>query len=588
MNFLADIWRLLDRAQRRRVLAAQLISFLMASCTVAGIAAISPFFAVLADPKLIVQNRLLARLHGYFGGYSDHDFILLLGVGFAGMVVTANLLNGAGFYVMQRIALRIGDDMRSMLFREYLHRGVLFHAGAHSATLCGNVAYETERAIITALDSTFVLVTNVVTALLIVASVLFSNAPAAVAILSTLIGGYGVIYLAVRGKIYRAGRSRSALASARTKLILESFAAIKEISVGHTQGYFQRRFEQASIGLSRVMAGLDALTNTPRYLMESIAVCGLVSISVLLNEPRSVGQWLGQLTFLAFAVYRLLPALHQAFASVVRIRAAGASYAGIAADLKDARSRRVDAPVSAPSCNEPPPSVQLSHVSYRYKPTRRAVLQDVSLSIEPGSIVGLIGTNGSGKTTLVDILAGLLVPDSGQILVDGAVLDGNLRRRWQSRIAYVPQSTTLLDLSVEQNIALGVESKHIDQARLSNAIRLARFDEVVAGLPAGCQEVIGERGARLSGGQRQRLGIARALYANAPVLLMDEPTSALDPSAEDEVMAAIQGLRGFRTVILVTHRMNTLRACDSLYELHQGRIVRSMRSEVLRDAGDVA
>ena len=487
MSFLADIWRLLDRAQRRWVLVAQFTSFLMASCTVAAVAAISPFFAVLADRRLIAQSRLLSHLHGYFDWQSDRDFVVVLGASFAAIVVVANLLNGAGSYVMQRIALRIGDDMRGMLFREYLYRGVLFHAGAHSATLCGNVAYETERAIVTALDSTFVLITSAATTILIITSVLFINPLAAAAILAALIGGYCVIYLSVRGRIYRAGRLRSGLATARTKLILESFSAIKEISVGHRQAYFQTRFEESSAGLSRAMAYLDALTNTPRYLMESIAVCGLVSISLALSEPSGVGRWLGQLTFLAFAVYRLLPALHQAFASVVRIRAAGASFEGIAADLRQARVRRVDAPLPRPSAPEPPTSIRLVHVDFRFGPASRLILDDVSLVIEPGAIVGVIGSNGSGKTTLLDILAGLVIPDSGQVLVDGVPLDAKLQRSWHSRIAYVPQTTCLLDLTVEENIALGVEPKHIDQGRLRTATRLSKLDDVVAALPGGYQ-----------------------------------------------------------------------------------------------------
>ena len=579
MRFLVDIWRLLDATQRRRVLLAQLISLVMAACTVAGIAAISPFFAVLADPRLIARNRLLAQLHGYLGSQSDREFIVLLGIGFAGIVLAANCLNALGYYAMQRIALKLSDELRGNLFREYLQRGILFHAGAHSATLCGNVTYETERAIGTTLESAFIFVTSGSTAILILASVLWVNALTAVSILGVLGGGYCIVYLLLRARIFRAGRIRSSLAAARARLTLESFGAIKEITIGHRQPFFQRRFDESSAGLSRSIAGLDRLNSAPRYFMESLAVCGLVGLALALSASRERDHWLAQLTFLAFAVYRLMPALHQVFGSVLRIRAAGASFAMIGADLRLARIRRVVSSDQPARGNETPASIECSGVCYRYRTSSRLILDEVSLRVEPGSIVGLVGSNGSGKTTLLDLLAGLLTPDSGQVLVDGVPLDDRSRSSWQSRIAYVPQHAFLLDMTVEQNIALGVEPECIDQARVRSACRLSRFDEVVANLPAGYQEIVGERGSRLSGGQRQRLGVARALYTTAPVLLMDEPSSALDPQTEKELMAAIRSLRGLRTVIIIAHRSGMLQACDKLYELSEGRIIRRPLAE---------
>jgi ATP-binding cassette, subfamily B, bacterial PglK len=574
--FVFDIWRLLGAAQRRWVLIAQLASLLMASSTVVGIAAVSPFFAVLAEPRLIAQSPILMRLYGDCGFRSDRGFIVALGIGFAVMVVFTNLVNWAGSYAMQRVALRVGDDMRTLLFGTYLHRNVVYHAGIHSATLCNNVAYETERSIVTTLESTFVLVTSLVTTGLIVLSVLLINAPAAVAILSALLGGYCCVYLAVRKRIFRAGHLASMLAAARMKLILESFGAIKEVTVLRKQAFFQRRFEQSSRRLSRLTAYLDVLTQSPKYVMESIAVGGLVGIALVLSEPSGPGRWLAQLTFLAFAVYRLLPALQQAFASIVRIRTAGASFAVIAADLLQGRTERRECSAGLELPGEAPRrSIELSNVSFRYEGSSRPALDAVSLTIVPGTIVGFIGSNGSGKTTAADILAGLIVPDSGHVLVDGVPLDDTTRRAWQSRIAYVPQSTFLLDLTIAENIALGIEPGQIDQARLRSAAHLAKLDDVVNLLPGRYSQVIGERGVRLSGGQRQRLGIARALYSNAPILIMDEATSALDGSAEEDIMAAIERLRGVRTIILIAHRRNTWRRCDVIVELHQGKVTRS-------------
>lgn len=575
MSFLAQIWRLLDATQRRWVLMAQGASLLMASSTVVGIAAISRFFALLADPSLIARSQTLVRVRGYLGLQDNHDFVVLLGLGFACMVVATNLINWAGFYALQRVALKIGDDVQTMLFREYLHRDARYHNDTHSASLCNNVAYETERGVVTTLESTFVLITSLVTTVLVVSAVLIVN-PLASAIVGALIGGYGIIYVSLRGRIYSAGEVSSALAAVRTKLILETFGAIKEVTVARKQGFFEARFKEASSGLSQRIAYLGALTITPRYLMESVAICGLIAIAVALHGPGGLGPWLAKLTFLAFALYRLLPALQQSFASVVRIRAAGARFAIIAEDLRLARVRRIDPPAASFPLDGPPiRSIELRKVRFRYPASATTVLDEVSLAIVPGTIVGLMGANGSGKTTLLDVLAGLLIPDSGDVIVDGVPVTGAARAGWQARLAYVPQTPFLLDVSIAENIALGVEPDRIDRDRLRSAAQLARFDEVVKGLSRGYQERTGERGARLSGGQRQRLGIARALYSHASVLLMDESTNALDEEVEAEVMGVIEGLRGIRTVVLIAHRPSILDRCDLLYELQQGKVLRA-------------
>jgi ABC-type multidrug transport system fused ATPase/permease subunit len=196
----------------------------------------------------------------------------------------------------------------------------------------------------------------------------------------------------------------------------------------------------------------------------------------------------------------------------------------------------------------------------------------VSLHIPAGAAVGFVGANGSGKTTLVDLIAGLLVPGSGRIEIDGEPLDESNRMAWQSRIAYVPQSIFLTDNSISCNIALGIEEAAIDRERVAQAAALAQLDEFVSTLPDAIDHLVGERGVRLSGGQRQRIGIARALYTDAAVLILDEATNALDGLTEQELMTTIMRLRGRYTIILIAHRLSSVRACDAIFEFDQGRI----------------
>ena len=317
--------------------------------------------------------------------------------------------------------------------------------------------------------------------------------------------------------------------------------------------------------------------HSPKYVMECIAVVGLVAVALLAGGEDGIGSGLGQLTFLGFAAYRLLPTLQQAFLAIVKIRASRAGFAAILPDLRLARTNehRVDTPDSSSWRRAPRSEIRLKEVSFRYEPDRPPAVSAVSLRIPAGAAVGFVGANGSGKTTLVDLIAGLLVPGIGRIEVDGIALDDANRAGWQSRIAYVPQNIFLLDSTIAQNVAFSVPGREVDRERLLSAARLAQLDEFVATLPGGYDHGVGERGVRLSGGQRQRIGIARALYTDASVLILDEATNALDGLTEQELMATIARLRGRYTVILIAHRLSTVRACDVIFEIGQGKIVGS-------------
>jgi HlyD family secretion protein len=576
MNLVFDIWSVLTSRQRRWVLGAQFLSIIMALTTVVGIASIAPFFSVLGNPHLIDQSGPLVWLY-HLGFSSRRSFTVALGLAFMGLVLLANLINVIGSFVMIRLALRIGTDLQSILFAEYLHRPYCFHARTHSAVLFNNVIHETARATNHILQNAFSLITNIVTALFIVVSVMLLNPVVAAAMIVGLAGGYILIYLAVRNRLLRAGEIESHFYIEQTKVVNESLGAIKEILVLRTQNFFRGSFERSTRSVARAAARTQLIGQSPRYVMECIAVVGLVAVALLAGRREDgIGTRLGQLTFLGFAAYRLLPTLQQAFLAIVKIRANRAGFASIVPDLRLARANeyRVARPDS--SWREFPRSeIRLKEVSYRYEPDRPPAVSGVSLRIPAGAAVGFVGANGSGKTTLVDLIAGLLVPGTGQIEVDGIVLDAANRPAWQSRIAYAPQNIFLLDATIAQNVALSVSAGEIDRERLLAAARLAQLDEFVATLPFGYDHMVGERGRRLSGGQRQRIGIARALYRDASVLIMDEATNSLDGLTEQELMATILRLRGRYTVILIAHRLNTVRACDVIFEFDCGNVTGS-------------
>jgi ATP-binding cassette, subfamily B, bacterial PglK len=587
-RLLPDLWAILSRRQRHCVLWAQLLSIVMAFSTVAGVAAIAPFFAVLGDGDLIERSSRLHWLYTFGGFSSKRVFEVALGLGFCGFVVLANLINVAGSYLMTRLAWQISIDLQSTLFAEYLRRPYLFHAQTHSAVLFNNIVYETTRATNEILQNIFLLVTNLVTAVLVMLSVLLLNPRVAVGMILALAGGYALFYAVVRDRLLQAGEAQSRLFTQQTRVVNESLGAIKEILVMRIQRFFRDDFARASQQFARAAIHTQLVGQSPRYLMECVAVAGLVVAALIAGrEDEGIGPLLGQLTFLGFAAYRLRPILQQAYVAVVRIRANRRGFGNIADDLRLARARGNDDVAAVPGWRGlPRREIQLDRVSFNYETGRGAAVSEVSLCIPAGAAVGFVGANGSGKTTLVDLIAGLLVPASGTIAVDGAALDDSNRTAWQHCIAYVPQSVFLLDTSIAQNVALGVPLQSIDRQRVMEAAKLAQLDELVATLPGGYDHFVGERGVRLSGGQRQRIGIARALYTDASVLILDEATNAQDGLSERELMTTLLRLRGRCTIILIAHRLSTVRSCDVIFEFQQGRLEASGTYERMVGASD--
>ena len=582
MTLFTEFWAILTPKQRRGILAMQVVSMAMAFSTVSGIVAIAPFFAVLGQPELIDHNALLHWAYAHGGFSSKRSFVVALGFAFIAVMLIANLINVLGSLAMSRLALRIGTELQSVLFGEYLSRPYSFHIHANSTTLFNNILHETARVTNGILLNAFLLVTNLVTASFIILSILLLKPMIALAMIAGLAGGYALIYFALRKRLLQLGHTQSRFAIEQAQILHESFGAIKEIIVLQAQNFFRGRFERASKSFSLAAAHSQVVAQNPRHLMECVAAVGLVGLALVLGgREDGVGPWLGQLTFLAFAAYRLLPTLQQVFAASVRIRADRAALALIAPDVRQARTAihpTTPANFKRTDCawqGRPQKEIRLEEVSFRYAPDQPCALKGISLRIPARAAVGIVGVNGSGKTTLVDVIVGLLAPSEGRVEVDGSSLDEANREAWQSQIAYVPQNIFLLDSSIAQNIALGIPAADINRPRLSEAVRLAQLDEFIKTLPAGCDHRVGERGIQLSGGQRQRIGIARALYRAATVLVFDEATNALDGLTEQELVATLGRLRGRYTTILIAHRMSTVRSCDIIFELENGKITGS-------------
>lgn len=373
MNLFVEIWSILTPWQRRALLMMQVVSLVMAFSTVTGIAAIAPFFAVLGEPQLINHNPLLHWGYVHGGFHSSRDFVVALGIAFVAVVLIASLFNVLGSLAMNRLTLWIGTELQSTLFGEYLSRPYTFHIGANSTTLFNNILYETARVTNGILLNGFLLVTNLVTASFIILSILLLKPTVALAMIGGLAGGYALIYFVVRDRLLHFGHAQSNFAIEKAKIVNETLGAIKEIIVLQVQNFFLGRFERASKSHSLAAAHSQVVAQNPRHLMECVAAVGLVLLALMLGaRANGIGQWLGQLTFLAFAAYRLLPTLQQVFASIVKIRADRAGLMRIAADLRRARAAKqaaASADATRTECvwqERPRQEIRLVDVSFRY------------------------------------------------------------------------------------------------------------------------------------------------------------------------------------------------------------------------------
>jgi ABC-type multidrug transport system fused ATPase/permease subunit len=579
VNSLMAIWRLLGPARQRQFALLQLLVLLSAFSTLFGIASLVPFLLVAADPSQIETTPLLAWMRQALPFDSDRGFVLALGAGFVLAVLVSNVMSLFSTLAISRFALRVGDEFHAALLDEYLHRDYLFHARVGSGNLFNRVVFSTNRAAGGIFESGMLIIASSATIALIAGSIVVVNPLVALVAVSWLAISYLLLYSAARRRLHRNGLEEAGLISTRARVAHESLAAVKEIQLLSMQSAFSGAFARACSSISRITLSSQAIGQMPKHALECITVAGLVGVTLVASGERNVGSWLAQLSFLGFAAYRLLPAVQQIFVSVVRIRANRALFEEIAEDLAHAMHRRRQGevrPEPATPAIVPRQEIELEAVSFAFEAGNAATLHEISLRIPAGALVGIAGPNGAGKTTLIDVVMGFLPPTRGRLLIDGVAIDSQNVSAWQRSIAYVPQSVQLLNATLAENIAFGVPDAHVNPTRLREALSRAQLDGLVSGFPRGVHELIGSGGRVLSGGERQRVGIARALYRDAPVLVMDEATSSLDGLGEHEIVAVLHGLRGSgRTVLFVAHRLHSLRECDVIFEMEAGKVVAS-------------
>ena len=535
-----------------------------------GVGLVVPVIALILQGDLMVLHPSIATHLGVLGSMSQRELIVvamlsLVGAYFLKNAFLAFLISKQTFF-----AYDIQEKLSQRLFTIYLRQPYTFHLQRNSAELVRNITGEV--GILTGVLSSGMLMATELLVMVGVTGLLLLVEPVG-AILAMLVfcGSAWLFNRVTRERISRWGIERHTHDGLRLQHLQQGLGGAKDVKLLGRENEFLAQFQTHNAKSTRVWRLQATLQSYPRLMFEMLAVCGLaVLVLSMLAQQRDLATIVPTLGLFAAAAFRLMPSVNRILTAVQNLRytlpVIGSLHRECQMSAPDLKAS------SVPGLPQFTDELTVSNLIYRYPGAARSALNGVSLSIKRGESVGLIGASGSGKSTLVDVMLGLLQPDSGEVKFDGEDVQKRLRY-WQDQIGYVPQTIYLTDDTLRRNVAFGLRDDEIDESAVTRAIKSAQLDVFVGTLPDGLDTIVGERGVRLSGGQRQRIGIARALYHDPAVLVLDEATSALDTATESGVMQAVSALHGSKTIVIVAHRLSTVEKCDRLVRLDAGRIV---------------
>lgn len=554
-----------ERRQALVLLGLMLVGMVLETL---GVGLVIPALTLLTQPDIASHWPFLDPFFASLGHPTNEQVVV---VGMLFLVVAYGIKTIFLAYLAWKqvgLVFRVQADLSQRLFSGYLCQPYTFHLERNSAQLIRNAMSQVAD-ITNVLQQGMILATEFLIIFGIACLLVFVEPFGAMVVVGVLgLTGWSM-HQVTRSRLKRWGEQRQLHEGLRIQHLQQGLGGVKDVKVLGRESEFLAQYRVHTTASTTAMKWNTIFQAMPRLGLEMLAVTGLASlVLVMIWQGKPVGSLLPTIGLFAAAAFRFMPSVNRVILALQSVR-----FSLPVIDTLHGELQILDA-------NKPPlPGVafpfqsllRLENIAFRYPGMETFALHDINLSISKGSSVGFIGGSGAGKSTLVDILLGLLTPESGAVTVDGINIQGNLRG-WQDRIGYVPQAIFLTDDSLRRNVALGLPDNQIDDKAVWHALKSAQLDEFVKELPQGLDSVVGERGVRLSGGQRQRIGIARALYHDPSVLVLDEATSSLDTATESGVMDAVRSLHGEKTILIVAHRLSTVAHCDRLFRLENGRL----------------
>ena len=570
-SLLFRLWTHLSGRRKMHLIGLALLMPIGGLAEVMSLGAVLPFLGVLISPEKVFNQPWVSMGSQYLGITSAGQLVAPMLVLFTTLALLSAVMRSLVLWLSTRLAFACGSELSNEVYKRTLYQPYVVHIGRHSSKVISGIITKVGSCV-SVLQQLTTLFNMSLMVLLVIATMALIDLK--VAVLTSV--GFGVSYLIVtlicRSSLQVRGQQISRELENLHKSLAEGLGSIRDVLIDGTQSVYCETYKRADQPLRRAQGEVALIAGIPRFAMESI---GIVLISVLAywtsKQDGGVGNALPILGGMALCAQRLLPSLQQCYQSYATILATRQSLSD-ALELLDQPMPsylQKDGCVTLPSFNY----IKFELVGFRYASHSPLVINELTLTIRKGTRVGFIGETGSGKSTLVDLFMGLLKPTSGKLLIDERLLEEEMVPAWQKKIAHVPQNIYLMDASLAENIAFGVPKTKINMSRVVQAAKQAQIAEFIETLSEKYQTSAGERGIRFSGGQRQRIGIARALYKQASVLVLDEATSALDDATQESVMDAIEGLDRELTILIISHRMSTVRRCDEIYKLNNGRLI---------------
>jgi len=565
------LWKHLSKRRQKQFKLILILMIIASLMEVISVGAVLPFLGVLISPELIYQHSLMQPLIRVLELTEPNQLILPLTIAF----IIASLLAGAIrlllLYAMTRLSFATGADLSIDIYQRTLYQEYSTHISRNSSEVINGIISKTGTVIGSILTPILILISSLIILVGIIGALFFINITVAL----TALIGFSILYFGVvRFTRKQLNENSQCIADQSTQMIKslqEGLGGIRDVLIDGSQQFYCQLYRNADLPLRRASGNNQFIAGSPRYVMEAIGMALIAVLAyIMTQEEDTITTVMPVLGALAIGAQRLLPALQQAYNSYSIIKGAKSSFIDVLDLLNQSLPVYVNQPLPTPTIFRK--EIELKNLSFRYSKDTPWVLKNIDLKLDKGSRIGFIGATGSGKSTLIDVIMGLLLSNNGKLSIDGQSVDGLNKREWQAHIAHVPQNIYLSDSTIEENIAFGVPKDKIKHQRVKEAAQQAQISELIDQWKDGYKTFVGERGVRLSGGQRQRIGIARALYKQADVIVLDEATSALDNKTEARVMKAIENMNNKVTVLIVAHRLTTLKNCTKIVELENGMI----------------
>jgi ATP-binding cassette, subfamily B, bacterial PglK len=570
-KLISRLWHHIGLHRRKQFLLLLILMIFASFAEIISIGAVLPFLGALTAPDRIFEHKLAQPFIQILGLTSANQLLLPLTIIFCLAALIAGSLRVLLLGASIRLSFAVGADLSNGIYRRTLYQPYEVHIARNSSEVINAISTKVGEVIFYIIMPTLSLISASVifTAILIV--LLFIIPSIALIAFSCFGLLYAFIIKLARNRLKNDSQHIARESANVIKSLQEGLGGIRDILIDGSQEVFCSNYRNADQTLRRAQGNNQFISYSPRYGMEVLAMLMIAILAyVLSKQAGGIATAIPTLAAIALSMQRMLPVLQQGYASWSLIQGAQASLQDALELLEQPLPDDVNQTITKPM-----PflhQITLRHISFCYNLGTPPVLKNIDLSISKGSRIGFVGTTGSGKSTLLDIIMGLLQPTKGSIEVDGQLIYAGNQRTWQAHIAHVPQIVFLSDTTIEENIAFGVPKNKIDHDRVRQAARQAQISDVIEAWPLQYQTTVGERGVQLSGGQRQRIGIARALYKQADVIIFDEATSALDSETELAVMEAIEALSKDLTILIIAHRISTLRKCTQIVEIDNGCI----------------